>query len=430
MTRKRPHSLTMMLALIATAAVHATEPEWEDDWSDDWGEESTSPWQPLSGFIEAGTGRRLQTDEAGLGSSTLSQLIARLESGYQGQQWQATMRLDAGYDDVVDGWLVDVRDLSVSTSVGEHTQLKMGRQVLTWGTGDYLFLNDLFPKDWQAFFSGQEDQYLKAPVNAIKTSWYGNRFNVDLVYMPRFEADNSINGERFSYFDPISGGKVAPGHSPNEPSDDAAAARVFWSTGQTEYALYGYWGHSGQPKAIDFDSGFPAPQYARLNAYGASLRTTLAGGLFNAETAYHQSLESTSSTQIAPPDQVLLLLGYESELITNLTGSMQYYLEHTRQYGDYLSTQPDPSKATDQNRHLLTLRLGYRAWQDKLQLNLFTFYSPSDRDFYLKPQASYRVDDRWLLSAGLNLMNGRDNHTFFGQLDDNSNAWLRLRYHY
>ncbi|SDI53015.1 hypothetical protein SAMN04488540_10214 [Ferrimonas sediminum] len=430
MIRGLHHWMPILLTLFAAAPVHANDPEWEDDWGEEWGEEATSPWQPLSGFVEAGFGRRLQTDEAGLGSTTLSQLTARMESGYQGEQFQASVRLDAGYDDVVDGWLMDVRELSVSTAIGDNTQLKAGRQVLTWGTGDYLFLNDLFPKDWQAFFSGQEDEYLKAPVNAIKTSWYGSRLNADLVYMPRFEADNSINGERFSYYDPINGGKVAPGYSPNEPSDDAAAARLFWSSGQMEYALYGYWGYSGQPKAISLGSGSPSPQYARLNAYGASLRTTVGSGLFNVETAYHQSLEATSPAHIAPPDQVLLLLGYESELVTNLTGSMQYYLEHTRNYGDYLASQPDPDKAVDQNRHLLTLRLGYRAWQDKLQLSLFTFYSPSDRDFYLKPQASYRVDDRWLLSAGLNLMNGRDNHTFFGQLDDNSNAWLRLRYHY
>ena len=61
---------------------------------------------------------------------------------------------------------------------------------------------------------------------------------------------------------------------------------------------------------------------------------------------------------------------------------------------------------------------------------LFAFYSPSDQDFYLRPKASYRFDDQWSFSAGFNLLGGSDTHTFFGQLADNSNGWLRVRYSY
>ncbi|TKB49817.1 hypothetical protein FCL40_06565 [Ferrimonas sediminicola] len=414
-------------AVLAPAAL-ASEEEWGDEWGDDpWADAAPSPWQPVSGYLELGYGRRLQSDATGLDGPTLSQALGRIESGYRSDTLQGKLRLDLGYDDAVDQWVADVRELTLGADLGEHTHLKLGRQVLTWGTGDYLFLNDLFPKDWQAFFSGQEDEYLKAPVNGVKGSWYGEGINLDLVYMPRFEADNYLNGERFSFFDPVSGKKVAPDRTADEPSDDAAAVRLYWSRNGTEYALYGYWGFTGQPLGADAQG---KPQHARLNAYGASVRLPALGGLLNAETAYHQSLDADSTSLVAPQDKVLALLGYETELVTNLTGALQYYLEHIRHYQAYLSDLPNPEYGADRNRQLLTLRLTYRAMQEKLILSLFSFYSPTDQDFYLKPQVSYRPDDHWLVSGGVNLMNGQDPHTFFGQLDDNSNAWLRLRYYY
>ena len=46
----------------------------------------------------------------------------------------------------------------------ETMDIKVGRQVLTWGTGDLVFINDLFPKDWVSFFIGRDTEYLKAAV--------------------------------------------------------------------------------------------------------------------------------------------------------------------------------------------------------------------------------------------------------------------------
>jgi hypothetical protein len=66
--------------------------------------------------------------------------------------------------------------------------------------------------------------------------------------------------------------------------------------------------------------------------------------------------------------------------------------------------------------------------QDNLTLSLFTYYSPSDQDGYLRPSLDYRLDDNLTLSAGANLFSGKEQHTFFGQLRENDNAWLRATY--
>ena len=68
--------------------------------------------------------------------------------------------------------------------------------------------------------------------------------------------------------------------------------------------------------------------------------------------------------------------------------------------------------------------------QQKLTWSLFTFWSWTDQDAYLRPSVSYRLDDNWEFATGANLFLGDDKHTFFGQHEDNSNAWMRVRYNY
>jgi hypothetical protein len=79
---------------------------------------------------------------------------------------------------------------------------------------------------------------------------------------------------------------------------------------------------------------------------------------------------------------------------------------------------------------MLTNRLTYRAGRNKHTWSLFTFYSPSDDDFYLRPTYSYRHSDQWSFTVGANLLGGDEQHTFFNHLADASNAYLRVRFHY
>jgi hypothetical protein len=109
---------------------------------------------------------------------------------------------------------------------------------------------------------------------------------------------------------------------------------------------------------------------------------------------------------------------------------MQYYLERTKHYQALLEHSTAPEQLVDENRQLLTLRLSYRALRQTLVYSMFAFYSPSDRDGYLKPSLNYQYNDQWLFSTGANLFFGDNDYSFFGQHQDNSNAWLRVRYQY
>lgn len=415
-----------LLVLALGGPVQATDDDWDGGWDDQ--PRTGLRW---SGFLEAAGGSRFDEDDAVGRSGTLADLRARLETDWRSARFGATLKADGFYDGIDRRFDLVVRDLSLSGSPAARVDVKAGRQVLTWGTGDLLFLNDLFAKDFVSFFAGRDDEYLKAPSDSLRITAYGAALNFDFAWTPLFEPDEYLTGERFSFFLRPEGEIGAP-----DPPFGAAlpartlengefALRLFTTRRGVEYALYGYRGYYKQP------SDFRDPNLARfapLSAIGASIRRPLWGGLWNAETSYYFSRDDRGGADpLLPNDQLRLLTGFEREWFANFTVAAQYYLEWTGDYGRLRANSPWPQFEPEQRRHLLTGRISWRTQQEKLRWSLFAFWSPTDHDYHLRPSFAWRYSDEWIFTVGANLFGGRDPWTFFGQLEDNSNAYLRIR---
>ena len=178
----------------AAADTQTSSDEWGDN---DWGEEEEDKHSPISGFIEVAYGARTQSNPWVDRNDTLNEARLRLEySDYFGQVYVG-YKGDFTVDDLTwDGSFIETktREALLRFSPSENSDLYLGRQVLTWGTGDRVFLNDLFPKDWVSFFAGREMEYLKAPSDALKFSYFNQLANIDLVWTPKFDPDTFIRG--------------------------------------------------------------------------------------------------------------------------------------------------------------------------------------------------------------------------------------------
>jgi hypothetical protein len=335
----------------------------------------------------------------------------------------------------------DIRDASIFVRGGNWFSMRFGRQVLTWGTGDFLFLNDLFPKDFNSFFIGRADEYLKAPSNSVQTTFMMKKVGLDLIWTPIFEPDRFINGERLSFFNPLIG-EIQGDRSPLSPiqplfpdkrlRNGTIHGRLYGSAGPVELAAYGYAGFWPQPLAL---TGLPDPTnppqltYARLAVYGASVRAPLGGGLINVEGAFYDSFDDRVGTDPTTPNsQFRGLAGYERELFPKFQMGLQYYLEYTLKYDELQSNSLWPAYEQHEFRHLLTLRLTQFLVMDNLELSLFTFFSPDELDTYIRPRITYKIIEPLAIVVGANLMFGRHDYTFFGQLKENTNVYARLRY--
>lgn len=394
----------------------------------------------LNGFIDGRYGSRLQ-DDPYQRQTALAETRLQLGLLRYGDATTLQLRADFYYDNVVDqgridledgrGW-IDLREANLLFSPHDLADVKVGRQILTWGTGDLLFINDMFPKDWQSFFIGRDVEYLKAPSDAVMVSLFPQLVNIDIVYTPKFDPDRYIRGERLSYWNPslqsIAGrNAIARPATPDSWfSDDEFSLRLSKNIGGYEAALYGYDGYWKSPNG--FDPLLGVATFPRLSVYGASLRGNLGPGIASLEAGYYDSREDRSGNDpFLPNSELRLLAGYEQEVVRNLTMAGQYYLEAMQQYGNYEATAP-VATARDQYRHVLTLRLTWMLLNQNLTASLFGYYSPSDEDTYIRPNLKYKLTDAWQLSAGANIFYGRNDHTFFGQFKYNTNIYAGVRY--
>ncbi len=400
----------------------------------------------VTGFWEVRGGVRTQRDgnqrDASIGET-------RLQLEVQELLWEKVTflaRTDLLYDAVTErhsvnlergAGFLDLRELNFAFTPVDFLDVKLGRQVLTWGTGDLLFLNDLFPKDWQSFFIGRDVEYLKAPSDAVKLSFYSDVANWDVVFVPRFDPDRFITGERLSYYNPLLRGRagrnwVQEADIPNEWFRDHEWHTRVWKTVQgVELAAYGYWGYWKSPAGQDLLS--MKATFPRLNVYGGSVRGSLWGGVANLEVAYYDSHDDREGTnRFVNNSEMRFITGYERqvpELMDDLTLGGQYYVEWMMDYDEYQRTRiPLIMANRDEVRHVVTFRVTKQMLNQNLELSLFAYYSPSDADAYLRPNVSYKIDDHWKAEIGGNVFFGADAHTFFNQFARNTNVYVGLRY--
>jgi hypothetical protein len=209
--------------------------------------------------------------------------------------------------------------------------------------------------------------------------------------------------------------------------DSELAWRLYRNIGGYELAGYGYRGFWKSPAGFDPSTG--KATFPTLSVYGASVRGAVGRGIGHLELGYYDSeADRDGDDPLIRNGEFRVLIGYEQEVAKNFTVGMQYELEHMLHHGAFLRTLPPGSPGADENRHLLTLRLTRLMLRQNLRLSLFTFYSPSDADAYLRPNIHYKVTDHWAAKIGANVFVGRASHTFFGQFENNSNVYTGVRY--
>ena len=311
--------------------------------------------------------------------------------------------------------------------------VRVGRQILTWGVGDLVFINDVFPKDYAAFFSGRPLEYLKLGVDAVDVNFQSAALSAELAVIPAglFTPDNLPSRSRFFQFDPFPTLPRQTDGPATRWENVETALRLYRTVADTELSLYAYHGFWRSYALQPADPAAPTRAirfYPELAVFGASARRSGLGGVGGAEVGYYDSLDDRSGTDpTIENSQFRFLVTYQRQLAQDFTGSVEYYGEWMRDYAAYRGSLllGFPSRA--ELRDLIGLRLTKLLRYQTLKLSLFTFYSSVADDFFLNPEISYNFTDRFWAALGGNVFGGPAN-SFFGQLDRNDNVYLTVRY--
>lgn len=344
------------------------------------------------------------------------------------------IKTDLSYDHIDSGGDAEFREGYIDLS-GPNWDMRVGRQIITWGIGDLIFINDIFPKDYEAFFSGRPMEYLKKGVDGVKAGLYPGFASIEVVAIPYFEPNNLPDPEIFHMFDPMAAVTDRVESKPaSKPANTELALRVYRDIRGFDTSLYIYRGFyrnpSMRPDSIIVPSRIEMV-YPEISVYGLSIEKGALGGVIGIEAGFYDSMEDRKGDDpMTPNSRTRFLVSYQRQLLKDLILGLQYLGEYMHDYSEYEKTLPPGFPKEEKIMQLASMRLTYLLLHQNLRLSWFSFWSPSDEDYLLNPEVRYNFSDHVWGAAGANIFGGKKDTTQFGSLGSNDNVYVQVRYEF
>lgn len=383
----------------------------------------------LSGFVQQNTAVNTVTANPDGQHYKWLEERAQLKLDASGGAWRALLKGDVAYDHLGRNGESELREGYVDYA-GGNWDLRVGRQVITWGLGDLVFVNDVFPKDQEALIAGRPLEYLKLGIDAVKLGVYPAFASFELVAAPNFRASRVPDAERFWLYDPL---PAVTSRETVEPDRGDVALRAYRDIAGYDAALYVYRGFQRTP-SMRADS-MVAPTkitmfYPELSVYGASLSGRAGTGVLSLEAAYYDSPQDASGSDAAVPNsQTRMLVGYQIQPVEDLSLGFQYYAEYMHDYDAYRAALAPGSPVEERITHTVTLRVTQFFWHHTLRASLYALYNTSNGDYFVNPELRYSFTDQVWGALGANAFGGEP-WGQFGQLSRDDNIYLQLRYEF
>src|SRR3990170_1497176 len=352
---------------------------------------------------------------------------AQIKLDTTGSAWRLLAKGDLAYDHLGRQDQSELREGYVDYT-GGNWDMRVGRQVVTWGLGDLVFVNDVFPKDHEALFAGRPLEYLKRGVDAVKLGAYPEFASFELVVAPNFRESRIPDAQRFWLYDPM---PTVTNRETVKPGQGDVGLRIYRDIAGYDAALYLHRGFHRTPSMRP--NNVMAPTRItffspRLSVYGASLSGRAGEGVLSLEAAYYDSRQDRSGSDFTVPNsQTRLLAGYQIQPLEDLSLGFQYYAEIMHDYSAYRAALPAGFPAEKQLNHTVTLRATQLLKHQTLRLSLYASYNAGNGDRFINPELRYSFTDRVWSAVGANFFGGKP-WGQFGQLSRDDNVYLQARY--
>ncbi|MBI4741388.1 MAG: hypothetical protein HY777_07555 [Betaproteobacteria bacterium] len=383
----------------------------------------------LSGFIQQNTA--FNTVEANPDGRDHKWLEERLRFQLDASQgnWRLLLKGDAAYDHLGRGGQSELREGYADYAAG-NWDLRVGRQVLTWGLGDLVFVNDVFPKDHEALFAGRPLEYLKRGADAVKLGIYPQFASFELVIAPDFRESRIPDARRFHLYDPM---PMVADRVTQAPGKGDAGLRIYRDIAGWDAAVYLYRGYQRTPSMRPDSMTAPTRItyfYPELSTLGASLSGRAGEGVASFEAAYYDSRQDRAGTDFTVPNsQTRLLAAYQWQPWEDFSLNLQYYAEQMHGYDAYRLSLPEGFPADKRWSHTAALRATQFFLHQTLRLSVYASRNASNGDYFINPELRYSFTDSVWGALGANVFGGQP-WGQFGQLSRDDNVYLQLRYEF
>lgn len=380
----------------------------------------------VSGFVQEQASWRVGSADECVNVQACRTMVNEQRAQLLGE-WQplasvgVSVRADAFNDAAIGKTRLVAREAYLDYRASSQLSVRAGRQVITWGVGDYLFVNDIFPKNYDAFFTGKPFDHMKEAVDGVKVNAFAGDTELELVWA-RPRLDEGPAGQRF----------IASAIPAGVPLLDAdrnggdVALRLARKLGRWDAALYAARYHSREAGLYATGTGLLRDS-VRTRHLGASATGNFGSGVVLAELAYSKSdIKPGGFNPYMPGERLKALLGYSRELGQDLSVSVQYHHEVELDYTSYRQGLAPSVAPADRLQQTAYVRVQQRLFHQTLGLGIQLFAS-FDGGKYANPFVSYSIADGLNLEAGANVFDGPATSRY-GMMRNDKNVYASLRY--
>lgn len=323
---------------------------------------------------------------------------------------------------------IELREAFMEYSA-EHWDLRMGRQIISWGKADGIRITDLIcPADYTEFITRDFDD-IRIPVNMIKTRYLSEWVHVEFLWLPAFSptilptGDNpwavsqGLSEEFFA---------LSEAQKPELSLENSeVASRISFYLSGIDFAFSAFYTWSDIPvltRAHQKDSVWLEPEYYRMTFYGAEMTLPWNQVVLRTEAAWYRDQrfvrkDVTGTFHIL--DQLKGLVGLDWYPGNDWTFTMQFAQDYILHYRKELEHKQRHSTAT--------LRIAKKFLRQTLELSNMLYAGVQAGDFYDQLAIDYALTDALHLSGGLDVFGGKDSGEF-GQYSDNTQFWCKGKY--
>lgn len=389
--------------------------------------ESGAPWL-IKGFGDSYHAFRTQNPRDYMSSRT------RVRGEVQHSFTNSTLFLsfNATYNALLKGKTkFDIREAYLDHQE-KHWGLRLGRQLVIWGTADGVRITDLVsPMDMTEFLAQDYDD-IRLPVNALRFFLFNETIKMEFLFVPTFHGYllPTENANPWSILPKDAPYPLTWSQNNREPDFKLAhseyGGRLNFTLPGVDFALAGLYTWNKMP-VITYQPSVSgvviSPNYYRMGFLGGDISKPIGQVVFRGEAAYnidkHFSYKP-KATMVAQRgfNTINMLIGMDWYAAHEWTLMLQLSTEYIFHYQTYIE-QPKYNS-------LLTLHISKKICNNMLQISNFTYYDVNYGGWFSRFSADYALNDQIRLSGGYDWFHG--NKGVFGRYKDNSEIWMKAKY--
>ncbi|MCB8964767.1 MAG: hypothetical protein H6536_06995 [Bacteroidales bacterium] len=314
----------------------------------------------------------------------------------------------------------------------DQWDLKVGRQIVTWGVADGLRITDLVsPMDYSEFLAQDYDD-IRIPENGVRVKYLHSSFNLEGVFIPIPEffqlPVDDVNPWSVMRSVPMPYTLNMDGVPEKKLSNSEFGGRllVFLSGVDFSISMLRSWNKIpviNKTMSVNMDSVYMQAHYGRMDMLGADLSVPVGEFVMRAEGAvYLDELQAmvmpVALNATLAKNSFNGLLGIDWYPGNDWTIMLQYSHKYIQNYDERIQAK--------QNAGLGTLNISKKLLQTTLALSSFTYYDVTYNGFYNRTSADYALTDQIHLMGGYDWFSGDKGS--FAMYKNNSEYWVKAKF--